>query len=254
MFTESAELYDLIYSSFKDYPQEARDVAALLRRAHPEGRTVLDVGCGTGEHARLLVAEHGLQVDGIDLDAALVRIAAAKVPGGRFVEADMIDFHLGRRYDAVLCLFSSIGYVRMLSNVRRALACFREHLADDGVILVEPWFAPGVLDPARTDERTVERPGLRVVRRSRVQVEGRMSRVLFDYEIHDAQGVRHAGEVHELGLFTTEEMLGSFAKAGLEAEHDADGLTGRGLFAATHEGGARRRGNGRRKAKPRRTQ
>lgn len=232
MFTESAALYDRIYSSFKDYSREAGDIAALLRRVHPRCRSVLDVACGTGEHARFLAAYHGFEVDGLDLDLAFVRIAGAKHPAGRFHHADMIDFHLGRRYDAVLCLFSSIGYARTLSGVRRALACFREHLADGGVVIVEPWFSPGVLDPERTETRTIETKGLRVVRTGRVEVEGPLSRVLFDYEIHDGDGVRRASEVHELGLFTTGDMLRCFDDAGLPAEHDPVGLTGRGLFVA----------------------
>jgi SAM-dependent methyltransferase len=236
VFTESSELYDLIYSSFKDYAREASDIAALLRRIHPPCRKVLDVACGTGEHARLLAANHGFEVDGIDLDPAFVRLAAAKHPAGRFHHADMIDFHLGRRYDAVLCLFSSIGYVRTLSNVRRALACFLEHLSRGGVVIVEPWFPPGVLDPARTDTRTIEARGLRIVRTGFTEVEGRLSRVLFDYEIHDGGGVRRAREVHELGLFTAEEMRQCFEGAGLLAEHDPEGLTGRGLFVAKAAG------------------
>jgi len=51
----------------------------------------------------------------------------------------MSDFHLPRRYDAVLCLFSSIGYLRTLDRVEAALACFQEHLAPGGVLIVEPW-------------------------------------------------------------------------------------------------------------------
>ncbi len=87
MFSESSELYDLIYASFKDYSQEARDIVALLRRVHPHCRSILDVACGTREHARLLAAEHGLRVDGLDLDPALVRIASAKHPAGQFYGA-----------------------------------------------------------------------------------------------------------------------------------------------------------------------
>src|SRR5688572_19044999 len=128
MFNASAEYYDLIYSAFKDYAGEVAQVAALLRRANPYGRTVLDVGCGTGEHARLLAAD-GFVVDGLDVEPSFVRIAAGKHPAGRFFEADMSNFHLAQRYDALLCLFSSIGYLRTLDRVRNALRCFHEHLA-----------------------------------------------------------------------------------------------------------------------------
>jgi SAM-dependent methyltransferase len=231
MFSASAEFYDLIYSTFKDYVAESAQIARLLRRLNPQCRTVLDVACGTGEHARLLAAE-GYVVDGLDLDPALLRIAQQKHPGGRFLEADMSGFHLSHRYDAVLCLFSSIGYLRTLDRVGRAFRCFREHLAPGGVIVIEPWFAPGVLDPERVSRHTGEANGVRVSRVSHTEIEGRLSRLRFDYEIADATGIRRASEVHELGLFTTSDLLRTFAEAGLHADHDPKGLTDRGLYVA----------------------
>ena len=231
MFNASAEFYDLIYSSFKDYEAETALIANLLHRVSPRCKTVLDVACGTGEHARLLAAE-GFVVDGLDLDAAFVRIARQKHQAGRFFEADMSDFHLSQRYDAVTCLFSSIGYLRTLDRVVRALTCFREHLSTDGVIVVEPWFAPGVLDVERVAQNTGEADGVRVSRVSRVEVEGRLSRLRFDYAITDASGTRHASEVHELGLFTVAELMEAFREAGLRADYDPKGLTDRGLYVA----------------------
>ena len=231
MFVASEQFYDLIYSTFKDYAAEAAQIANVLRRANPRCQTVLDVACGTGEHARLLAAR-GFVVDGLDLDAAFVRIAGQKHPAGRFFEADMSDFHLSGRYDAVLCLFSSIGYLRTLDRVSRALTCFREHLAPHGVIVLEPWLAPDVIDPERVTRHTGEADGVRVTRVSRFEIDGRLSRLLFDYEITDSIGTRHASEVHELGLFTTAELVKTFQDAGLEADYDPKGLTDRGLFVA----------------------
>jgi SAM-dependent methyltransferase len=231
MFTASAEFYDLIYSTFKDYAGEATQIASLLHQVNPQCQTVLDVACGTGEHARLLAAQ-GFVVDGLDLDPAFVRIAREKHPAGRFFEADMSDFHLSHRYDAVLCLFSSIGYLQTLDRVTRALTCFREHLAPGGVIVIEPWFAPGGLDPERVSRQDGEANGVRVSRVSRVEIEGRLSRLRFDYEITDGMGTRRVSEVHELGLFTTAELMRTFREAELDADHDPKGLTDRGLFVA----------------------
>ena len=229
MFDASAEYSDLLYATFKDYAAEAAAIAALLRRLNPHCRTVLDVACGTGEHAKRLAAD-GFEVDGLDLSPAFVTIARAKHPVGRFHVADMTGFHLPGRYDAVLCLFSSIGYVRTLDRVEAALQCFREHLAAGGVILVEPWFPPGVLDTTRTFRNSGEANGVRIERAAYNEVEGRLSRLHFSYDITDAAGTRHVREVHELGLFSTEEMFGAFRRAGLDVEHDETGLTGRGLF------------------------
>jgi SAM-dependent methyltransferase len=231
MFNASAEYYDLIYAAFKDYAAEIAQVSSLLRRLDPDCRTVLDVGCGTGEHARLLT-DHGFAVDGLDIEPAFVRIASAKNPAGRFVVADMSDFQLPGRYDALLCLFSSIGYLRTLERVTRALACFRDHLAPGGVALVEPWFPPGVLEPDREFTHSGEAGGVKVSRHSRAEIDGRLSRLLFDYEIDDHGVTRRVNEVHELGLFTTEELMRAFGAAGLHVDHDPEGLTGRGLFIA----------------------
>lgn len=234
MFSASAELYDAIYGSFKDYRGEVATIERLFRGLNPRWTTVLDVACGTGEHARLL-AEDGFTVDGLDVDAAFIRIARQKHPAGRFFEADMSDFQLPQRYDVVMCLFSSIGYLRTLDRVAQALVCFRNHVVPGGAIVVEPWFEPGVLDPARVGRHVGATDGVRVTRTSRVEVEGRLSRLHFDYEIADASGTRHASETHELGLFTRKELMQTFRSAGLEADYDPKGLMDRGLYVARVE-------------------
>jgi SAM-dependent methyltransferase len=231
VFDASADFYDLIYATFKDYKTEAAQIASLLRDLHPDCTTILDVACGTGEHARLL-SEDGFVVDGLDLDPTFVRIAREKNPAGRFFHADMSDFHLSRRYHIVMCLFSSVGYLRTLDCVARAFSCFREHLEPAGVIVVEPWFEPGVLDPLRVTRNTAQTDRLHITRITHVEVEERLSRLRFDYEITDAAGTRTAHEVHELGLFTTPELVDAFRKAGLDVSYDPKGLTGRGLYIA----------------------
>lgn len=233
MFSESAELYDLIYQPFKDYGEESRRIAALLERVHPAARRVLDVACGSGEHARILGTAFGFRVDGLDVEPAFVRIARAKNPGRQFFHADMTDFELGRTYDVVLCLFSSIGYVRTLDNVRRALDRFRRHLAPGGVVVVEPWFEPGQWQTGSVFLKTAEVEGLQVCRMSHSLVRDRVSILDFHYLIGRPEGIEHRRETHQLGLFTTAEIERSFVQAGLEVmEYDPAGLTGRGLFVA----------------------
>ena len=231
MFSESADFYDAIYS-FKNYAAEAAQVAGRVRAVHPGAHSVLDVACGTGEHARLLARDHGFEVDGLDLDAGLLRAAREKHPTGRFFRADMSEFALEQRYDVVLCLFSSIGYLVTLERTRRALECFRRHLHRDGVLLVEPWFPPGGLEAGRVSRLVGTHQGRSVERVSRNEVDGRISRLHFDYRIETSDGIRQASEVHELGLLTTDEMATAFEESRLRAEFDSVGLTGRGLWVA----------------------
>ena len=65
----------------------ANEVAFLRGElALQPGATIIDVGCGTGRHARAL-AESGIDVIGVDLSAGLLR-AAAQQRRGRWVQAD----------------------------------------------------------------------------------------------------------------------------------------------------------------------
>jgi ubiquinone/menaquinone biosynthesis C-methylase UbiE len=232
VFSESAELYDAIYGAFKDYATEAARIDALIKWMRLDAHTILDVGCGTGEHARHLTATHGYVVDGLDIDPSMLAVARRKLPDARFFQADMAAFDLGRRYDVVMCLFSSIGYLESLERVTAALRCFRRHLAADGAVIVEPWLTPDVFKPGAADTRTAESGGVRVERTSRTSAQGRLSTLVFSYRIEDASGVRVGEEVHRLGLFTEEEMLACFRDAGLVPSYDADGLTGRGIYVA----------------------
>ncbi len=108
MFARTAQYHDLIYS-FKNYGEEASKIRAVIRKEHPAAHSILDVACGTAEHAKLLSAEFA--VDGIDLEPGFVEIARRKVPTGTFSVADMRRFELRKKYDVVQCLFSSIGYL-----------------------------------------------------------------------------------------------------------------------------------------------
>ena len=228
MFSATADLYDAIYAS-KDYAAEAAKIGAVIEAERPGATTILDVACGTGEHAKLLSAHYA--VDGIDIEPVFVDIARRKSPG-RFEVADMRAFELGKRYDVVQCLFSSIGYLIEPADVVAALACFRRHLAPGGVVLVEPWLDPATYRTGLVHMHTVSEPELKICRMNTSDREGDVSVIHFHYLIGTPRGIRTADEVHRLALVATPVMADHFASAGLTATFDPVGPSGRGLFVA----------------------
>lgn len=230
MFSKSEKYYDEIYGAMgKDYFAEAMKVHQFIQKyKNTKGNTLLDVACGTGAHAGPLSELY--KVEGLDLDANMLQVARKKYPKIKFHHGDMTNFNLGRQFDTITCLFSSIGYVKTKTNLRKAIRTMSRHLLPGGVLLVEPWFTPEQWNPGRVFVLRVEKPDLKIIRMSRGGQRGTISSIEFQYLIGTPEGIEHSVEHHKLGLFTHEEYLEAFHSAGLQVVHNKRGLDGRGLY------------------------
>ena len=230
MFSRSARIYDAIYASVRDYPLEAAELDRLIQERRPGARTLLDVACGTGAHLEHLT---GYEVEGLDLEPEMLAVARERLPAVAFHEDDMASFDLRKRFDAVVCMFSSIGYVRTEERLRSAIASMARHLEPGGVLVVEPWLSPDVWMDRHVGAVFVDDPELKIARMNVAQREGTVSMFEFEYLVGTPDGIERFTERHELGLFRVEQYLQAFRIAGLEAEHDQEGPMGRGLYIAT---------------------
>jgi SAM-dependent methyltransferase len=227
MFSRSARLYDAVYASIRDYPREAAELDRLIQERCPGARTLLDVACGTGAHLEHLA---GYEAEGLDLDPEMLAVARERQPKVAFHEGDMVDFDLGKRFDAVVCMFSSIGYVRSEERLRSAIAAMAHHLEPGGVLVVEPWLSPEAWVDRHVGAVFVDEPELKIARMNVGQREGDVSIFEFEYLVGTPNGLERFNERHELGLFTVEQYLEAFWAAALEADHDPEGPMGRGLY------------------------
>jgi len=233
MFSKTARYYDDIYGSIdKNYKAEARLAHKVIREnKRAKGKRLLDVGCGTGVHAGLLSRYY--QVEGLDLDEEMLSVARKGYPTIPFHQGDMADFQLSHRFDAITCLFSSIGYVRTKARLRKAIKTMAVHLVPGGVLLVEPWFTPEQWRVGHVGAVKVEKPGLTIIRMSRSGKKRNVSIIEFQYLIGSLKSIEHLVEIHELGLFSEQDYMDAFRLAGLQVTHDPKGLDGRGLYIGT---------------------
>ena len=231
-FHPTAELYDLVYSEL-DYEGHAVTVEGIIRSRNPEASSLLDVACGTGKHLEIW-RDRFERVAGLDLDEALLAIAAERVPGVPLHHGDYTDFDLGEAFDAITCLFSSIGYARVPDRLDAAVAAMARHLAPGGVLVIEPWLQAEDIRLGSVRVLGRETDGLAVARTSVISVDGLVSDARFDYLISTPEGSEHRTEHHVMGMFTPDQFEHAFTAAGLAFEWDPDGTyLDRGLAIGT---------------------
>ncbi|MBC7876677.1 MAG: class I SAM-dependent methyltransferase [Anaerolineales bacterium] len=230
MFSTSASYYDEIYASMgKDYSKESDKTHKLIQKyLNTQGKSLLDVGCGTGHHAGLFKKYY--QVEGLDLDPNILSIARKKYPKIRFHKGDMINFRLNKKFDVIVSLFSSIGYVKTKSSLNEAIQTMTEHLLPGGVVLIEPWFSPSEWHTGGVFTIHVNKPDLKITRMSHSSRKENISILDFQYLIGTPKGIQYSAEQHQLGLFTKKDYIEAFRKAGLKVIHDPKGVDGRGLY------------------------
>jgi SAM-dependent methyltransferase len=219
LYRQLADYYDKFYWA-KDYAREVDFLARVFARYGVKVRDILEVASGTGSHARILV-DKGFRVTGIDINEEMLRIARAKL-GGRaeFIRGDMRkleDSVSGGRYDAVVCLFSSISYNQTISDLAKTLASMYECTKPGGLLAFDTHFTRRIFMDGYRGEDIFDDGNAMGARLSISKRRGNLGELSFSYLIHEGQKtILLRNDVHRLGLFDQGELLRETRKAGFE--------------------------------------
>jgi SAM-dependent methyltransferase len=130
------------YGALIDWQARLAREGPFLDRALADvpSRRILDLGCGPGQHARLL-ASRGFEVVGIDGSPSMLEKAReSEVPASvRLVLGDLVE--LGRLVDgafgAAICLGNTLPSVRTAAGLAQMLDALRAHLLPGGVFVLQ---------------------------------------------------------------------------------------------------------------------
>jgi len=139
LFDRIAEYYDVLHDDV-DYPAECTLLETVFSRFLPrQPASLLDLGCGTGNHA-LILAKRGYRITGLDASAGMLRVARAKARGRpklTFLRADMRRFDLGRTFDAAVCMDGAFTHLLTERDILAHFRVVRRHLGPDGIYVFE---------------------------------------------------------------------------------------------------------------------
>jgi SAM-dependent methyltransferase len=208
-----AELYDLFYAD-KPYAVEADFVHECLTKFQQEKVTrLLDLACGTGGHA-FEFERLGYEVVGVDHSLNMLARANQKArersSSVRFEMQSMSDLHLGEEYDAVTCLFNSIGYLISNEEILKAMSGIHAHLRPHGLFIFEFWHAPAMLtqyEPLRIRRLKTDSEEILRISETEIDVEQQTASVRYEiYEFGDDQRYSKTTECHVNRFFSVQEL------------------------------------------------
>lgn len=209
-----SETYDDVYRA-KDYEAEC-DLLERIWKEMGSGpvQSVLDLGCGTGNHV-LPLATRGY--DAVGVDNAVDMIARARDKAMRtelarasFELGDIREVRLGRTFDAVTMLFAVLGYQTTNPDVLAALRTAREHLSPGGLLVADVWYGPAVLHERPGSRVTlVEMDGAKMLRVANSSVDTLAECANVHYRLWHIDSDRivvEAEEEHEMRFFFPREL------------------------------------------------
>ncbi|PYO07851.1 MAG: hypothetical protein DMD30_09795 [Gemmatimonadetes bacterium] len=222
--------YGPLFTAQRDRQEAARllDILGL-----PVGSRVLDVACGQGRHAHLL-AEAGYDVDGYDYSRKLLDVARKRGTGPtlRYARGDMRKMPTSwtKRFDAVLNLFTSFGFLAHPSDDQQVIKEFARVLKPDGLMIWHGASRDGVMARFLARDWWTSGTSLFAQEREFDPLSG-----VLTVRSNWRRGSRTGTREHRLRLYTATRLSELFAAVGLMVEQAFDGFNDRQLRRTSSE-------------------
>lgn len=157
VFGQYSNYYDSLYKD-KNYKLECVILKDIFKKYSPRPvKTILDLGCGTGNHSFIL-HKMGYSVTGIDRSSAMLNIAIQKLKALKiksdlsFQKADVRFLDLKKKLDVAIMMFAVLGYQLENKDIVNTLISVRKHLKKGSLFIFDSWFGPAVLHTGPSDK------------------------------------------------------------------------------------------------------
>lgn len=235
IYSKYAEYYDLLYSKEAygtDLQKDSRQLLRLIKQyKKSKGNDLLDVGCGTARHISYL--KKNFSCVGIDISEDMLRIARKNVKGVEFIRREMTKMNLGKKFDVIISMFSSVAHLKNYREWEQAIKRMANHLKPGGVIIIEPWYVnPSLYNTVRL--LTYKSDDIKIARivipfRKGITTYADMHHLVGDKK----KGIFYFVDKQRMIAFDKNKSLSMMKRAGLNARFVKSKISDRGLYIAT---------------------
>ncbi len=223
LYTQLAEVYQAMYTSFINYDKEYHFYSGLLSKY--ACKSLLEIGCGTGNLAPFFTKDK-FEYIGLDQSDEMIDIATKNNPRNVFIKNDMRNFKLTSIVDACIMTGRTISYLVSNEDVPAAFNSIHYNLTQRGIICFDfidaERFIPSI-DPARKITHRAGNKHKKYLRDS-VWSVNKIQPGAFDWaaayyeEMETGQLVKIADDQSLLRAFYQDELIGFLAQSGFEVK------------------------------------
>ena len=228
-FNAYSSYYDLIYQD-KPYQQEADFITSLIGEFEP-GKRILELGCGTGKHARLL-HKKGFDVTGVDLSETMLDVAREKSDSDiSYYCGDLRDFSLvfEEQFDVVIAMFDVVSYMSTNFDIKKMFDNISKYLKKGGILIFDAWYGPAVLHLrpyTRIGRWKNEEVSITRISNPEMNYNNNICTVNYEIYIEDInQGITKINEKHPMRYFFLAELDELFATQNFSREKSVEWFT-----------------------------
>ena len=191
----------------------------FIESALPKKGITLDLCCGTGRHS-IILRKRGWNMIGLDLSKNLLAIAKRNMKNERvefpLVRADMRHFPFRKQiFDAVICMFTSFGYLPSESEDMKSFKEVRRTLRKDGKFLFDVANKNHVIKIFKEREWAEFEPFYMLEKRS---LNLQTSRLLSQWTIIRKDTKKVKALQHNVRLYTLQTIKQMLSQAGLKVK------------------------------------
>lgn len=211
-FNLYAQYYDLLYKD-KEYKKEAEYLHSLIQKYHPDAKTILSLGCGTGKY-EFELEKLGYTITGVDLSQQMIDIANNDKDESKckFIQDDIRSLRLRKKFDIVVSLFHILSYQNSEKDITAFFNTAKQHLKTNGIFIFDFWHGPAVLaDPPTIRRKFIENKKISIDRTATPKKHEENNIIDVNYEIiivdKETQKQTKFKEVHSMRYFFDHEII-----------------------------------------------
>jgi SAM-dependent methyltransferase len=180
------------------------------------GASVLDLCCGQGRHS-VQLAKRGFKVTGLDLNAEYLDLASKAAEAAKVkietVAGDMREIPFENRFDAIVNMYSSFGYLESEAEDLKVLESAAKALKAGGRLLLDMLNREWAIDNYIQNDWHTGADGTLYVERRDLDLA--TSRMHVHFIVVDPKGGRRESIGHIIRLYTLTEMTRLLERVGM---------------------------------------